>query len=258
MLGADELTVLLERHSASLRGRFREEVQRDQFFLEVRSVIAGLPPEEPGISFELLEPLLAAGVHFGDWKVTYRPISSTLVFERVFSPDAIARHVELSNSSVNSELHSRLLQLDGFGFQRAVEEIFRHLPWIQEVKGSRLTRDGGVDFVASLRGEMPLEVVALGQVKRSKDATQPDAIREFVGTLVSSPLKPALGIFVSMSGFTDDAREACDRSPIRIHQYELEDVMTWLRTHHVGVTIRNLAVEVIDLNFWSELKDGRN
>lgn len=234
-------------------GAARFELSKEALFQEYRKRFTNAPPSEPGLSFEAVESKLIKGEVAGDWKISLNPFTGVLSYERIASAESLERQVEIANSAVEATLKSRLFNLDGFRFQRAMTEVLRNLPWVRDVKETKLTGDGGIDFRALFQHEAFGELRAVGQVKRTSSKTTGPEVREFIGGALSSKPKPDVGVFISFSGYTTDAVAAIEDSPIRIQRYTVEDVIAWQRKYSIGVSKREFELFSLDQNFWVEI-----
>src|SRR5438034_1614068 len=175
---ATELVRLIqeEAQGASL-GNPRWEIPVKQLFSRYRERRGGAPPEEPALAFESLQPQLLKGIWSGDVRVGFNAFTNTLLFERVPSPEAFERYVEISGARFWGDLNQRISELSGFQFQTWVAEVLRNLPWIEKVAETRLTADEGVDFTAVIRDEALGKILAIGQVKKSQKKIGASPIR---------------------------------------------------------------------------------
>jgi hypothetical protein len=250
---------LLEERAKSVRPLQRVELSRRELLATIRTQLS-CPEGEPEISFEEMELGLSHGIILGDCRVGYNPFTEQIVFEGIPTVDHLERMAELTNDVTMSRLRAQFDGLDGFGFQRAVAEILRNLPWVKRVEVGRLTGDGGIDFDAVYFFEGVGELVVCGQVKRTAAPVGPEEIRAFIGSLVLRSPRPNLGVFVAMKGYSPgvDAavRAASQRAGVKIQTYTLDDLLLWMKGNGIGVDKRTLEVEAVDLTFWKEVIDG--
>lgn len=233
----------------------RFELSRSEFFQLFRDEFPGAPPEEPALTFEQIEDELAQGIFLGEWKVAYHPISSQLILDRVLRLGTIERQVDIKNSYIREALKQKLEELTGEQFERAMVELFRGLPWIQDVQQTQLRKDGGIDFHASISSEGVGDLAAIGQVKRTKSKTSAPGLREFVGSSLMSEMTAQVGIFLSFSGFTDDAREAARKAPIKLRLHDLDDITQWMAEYKTGLRQGQFTVTDLDSTFWREIEN---
>lgn len=97
--------------------------------------------------------------------------------------------------------------LDSEEFEWFVGELFRREGWVVEETGSRERPDGNIDL--SLKRDGQRRVV---QCKRwSSWLVGVDEVRAFAGTLMREGLTGRDGVFVTLSGFTEQARDEAKR-----------------------------------------------
>jgi hypothetical protein len=252
---------LLAERAKSVRPFQRVELSRRDLLASIRAQLT-CPEGEPEISFEEMEPSLSRGITIGDCRVGYNPFTELIVFEGIPTVDHLERMAELTNDLTMTRLRAQFDGLDGFGFQKAVAEILRNLPWAKRVEIGLLTGDGGIDFDAVYFFEGVGELVVCGQVKRTAAQVGPEEMRAFIGSLVLRSPRPNLGVFVAIKGYSPgvDAavRAASQRAGIKIQTYTLDDLLLWMKGNGIGVDKRTLEVEAIDATFWKEVIDGRS
>ena len=249
------LDLIDEEAREASTGNIRREVGVRELFSDYRERHPDCPPEEPALTFESVQTQLTKGYYIDNIRVAYNGFANILVFESVPEPEALERLVEIAQGRFDQELKDQIDSLTGFQFQIAVSEILRNLPWVLEVTNTQLTADGGVDFSARVHDEAFGEVVAIGQVKKTKAKVTASAVRDFIGSLVTADLRPKVGIFVSLSGFTNPAKRAKDASPIHIRTVDRSEFVEWLRKYEIGVRKKDLEVMSLDANFWNEIRE---
>lgn len=251
----------IETTAAGIRPLERREHAKKALFAAVRASVS-CPEGEPEISFESMERELSKGLMQGACRVFYNPYTEVIVFEGIGGIDEVERAVELTNQVTIRNLRAELAALTGFGFQKAVAEILRNLPWVKRVEIRRLTADGGIDFDATYFFDGVGELAVCGQVKRTGDPTLPGEMRDFVGSLLLRSPRPNLGVFISVTGFGPGAVAAANAASknagIKVQTYTLEDLLSWMRGNGVGVTRRTIEVEEVDPTFWKEIVEGNH
>lgn len=237
----------------------RREEGRKALLSEVRTMV-NCPEGEPEISFESIEKELSKGIIHGACRISYNPYIEAVIVEGIGGIDEIERITELTNEVALRRLKAELEHLTGLGFQQAVVEILRNLPWVKRVEITRLTGDEGIDFDATYFFDAVGELRVSGQVKRTGEPTTPKEMREFVGSLLLRSPRPNLGVFISVSGYAPGAvsaaKAASEHAGVKVQTHTLDDLLSWMRGNGVGVTKRTIEVEEIDTTFWKEVVNG--
>ncbi len=249
------LDLIDEKAKEASARNVRREVGVRELFSDYRARHPDCPPEEPALTFESVQAQLAKGYYVDNIRVAYNGFANVIVLERVPEPEALERLVEIAQGRFLQELDDQIDSLTGFQFQIAVSEILRNLPWVLEVSDTQLTADGGVDFSVLVHDEVFGDVLAMGQVKKTKAKVGASAVRDFIGSLVTADPRPKVGIYVSLSGFTGPAKRAKEASPIHIRTVERNEFIEWLRKYEIGVKSKGLTVMSLDTNFWNEIRE---
>lgn len=114
-----------------------------------------------------------------------------------------AARVQAANRRHLIEWTSDLRLLDSTEFEWLVGEVFRRDGWKVEETGRPDAPDGNVDLRLGKRGQR-----VLVQCKRwQSKVVGVDDVRAFAGTLMREGLTGASGIFVTLSDFSEQARE---------------------------------------------------
>jgi restriction endonuclease Mrr len=120
-------------------------------------------------------------------------------------------------------------KLSGIDFERLIVDLLEHMGF--DAKMTRTTGDGGIDIVAYL--DKPIVGGRyLIQCKRFEAVIGAPVVREFYGALVADR-KAVKGIFITTSGFTEQAREFASTLPLElIDRVRLDgcSVNSWLST----------------------------
>jgi len=104
--------------------------------------------------------------------------------------------------------YSLYVEYSPIEFEHITAEIFRQLGF--DAKVTPASADEGLDVILSRTGSQ------IGvQCKQHKHPIGPAPIREFIGALAAADLDE--GYFVTTSNFTDAAKQASRKSPIKIH-----------------------------------------
>jgi HJR/Mrr/RecB family endonuclease len=110
------------------------------------------------------------------------------------------------------EWTSDLRQLDGQEFEWLVGEVFRREGWTVLERGRQDAADGNIDLELKRSSERRLV-----QCKRwTAKWVGVDEIRGFSGTLSGEKLPPSSGIFVTLRGYTQQARDLAEKSGLEL------------------------------------------
>jgi len=134
--------------------------------------------------------------------------------------------------AVNSELLKHLARkprdvhrLTWAGFERLVARILSELGY--EVEHTRLTRDGGVDIWALRRSDLGETLYAIDAKKYSPTRlVGPEPVRAIYG--VASMEEASVGMIVTTSRFSADARLLADQHRFRLSLKDFDDLSAWL------------------------------
>jgi hypothetical protein len=127
--------------------------------------------------------------------------------------------LQAARASREQTISEGLKKIDWFQFEKLVELIYQH-------RGFAVTRlgganpDGGVDLILKSKAE---ETIVQCKHWRKQMVGVRD-IREFLGTLTDQ--KIAKGIFVTLAGYTEDARQLADKHGIQT--YKETDILNML------------------------------
>jgi hypothetical protein len=117
--------------------------------------------------------------------------------------------LERPRAPSRDELIARLRSLDWFQFEKIVGVVYRKLGYVVTRRGGAKP-DGGIDLVIEKDGVMT--GVQCKQWKTWNVGVKP--VREMLGALTDADLKK--GVFVTLRGYTGEARELADRHGIQI------------------------------------------
>lgn len=110
------------------------------------------------------------------------------------------------------EWTSDLRQLDGQEFEWLVGEVFRREGWTVLERGRQDAADGNIDLELTRGSDRRLV-----QCKRwTAKWIGVDEIRGFTGTLAAEKLPPTAGIFVTLRGYTQPARDLAEKSGLEL------------------------------------------
>jgi len=208
------------------------------------------------ILFEDLEGTLRKTVLIGDWAVLYNIYSERLILEQLPGDGQIARAIELRSNNIRNSLHLTLIALSPRAFENLLVNVFSRVPWARDVRITKRSRDGGIDFVGTFLLEEGDEVPLYGQAKHWRNRLDAPHVQGFIGSLTThSKGKPIVGIAYCTGGYTLDAEAEIRRSPVKILQYDEHRLVELMLRHEVGVSRARLESFSLDGRFWDEIKE---
>lgn len=209
--------------------------------------------EKIHLQFENLELALRKGIPSRRWMVRYAPITDEIIFERIFERPQVERIVELQTTVLRDNVAFLLYSLTGGQFEEFVVDLFSKVPWVSKIAGTQLSRDGGVDFTGEFGHEKAkLTMPLLGQVKRLQAPATSPQLSEFIGSVTRRVRGNVTGVYVSLGGFTDDARRAIAESPFNILTFDLDGTLELMMAHDVGVRAQSINITSPDSVYWRE------
>ena len=126
-----------------------------------------------------------------------------------FRPPGIAAEIEHPRQVPELSIYEKLRKIDWFQFEKLIELVYRS-------RGYSVTRtgganpDGGIDLIV----ESATERFAVQCKHWRKWTVGVRHIREFLGALTDS--KISMGIYITLVGYTDDARQLAEKHGIEI------------------------------------------
>ena len=175
----------------------------DWLFLE-------LPKRLPGRAVAAIALILYPGVALvlpvwlgwsGSWLVSANFLGA--IFAADLSLGWLIAQIQARDRRHLLEWTTDLRLLEAAEFEWLVGEVFRREGWTVEETGRQGAPDGNIDL--RLRKGSEQRIV---QCKRwTSWQVGPTEIREFAGTLAREHLPPSAGIFVTLSTYTDQARD---------------------------------------------------
>ena len=187
--------------------------------------------------------------------VKYSLYTDTLTVEDIPPWEKLSRLAEIRNDRVQHEIRERITELPWNEFPIFLKSVFEKVPWVRGFRIRKMSRDDGVDFEAKYVTDTIPESPLIGQAKHWKAKAGSDTIRNFIGSVEIHPrVKRAFGMFVSTSGFTDDALETLEKCRFQILQFDAINLATLMLKYGIGV--RKFSIDGVDLqaSFWEELE----
>lgn len=176
-------------------------------------------------------------------KALAQPLLTSLIFGIVIASIVLAvllicrsRRIRRTNILAGHSLYGDYSPIE---FEHVTAEIFRQLGF--DAKVTPASADEGLDVFLSRNG------TKIGvQCKQYKKAIGPGPIREFAGSLAAAGLGE--GYFVTTSDFTDAAKQAAQKSRLRIHLLSGEKIGE-LRNRVEGL----INTDLIPKPWWSQM-----
>lgn len=160
---------------------------------------------------------------------SYGTVKTETIYE---SPASISSDGILIVQSINEELFSMLAKQPNLLYKlppRSFEEIIARLLEKQgcEVSLTKRTRDGGYDILGKMKAPFA-DLIFLAECKRYKPENKVgvEIVRGLYG--VTEAHRANLGLIITTSSFTADAREEKLRIGNRIELREYDDLCNWL------------------------------
>jgi hypothetical protein len=217
---------------------------------------------EPGSVLEALKSSLRKNPRLIErhW-ISYDPGLSAFTIEFVPTPERLEWLAEKVRLDIEDRLEKRMSRLSPGGFEQFVKDV------VERGKGISVERigqshDGGVDFFGEKTPEkgdefgLPIQII--GQAKRWSHPAARAHVAQFIGDVDMKPLPKRgqgqrIGIFISCSGFMEDARISARRaSLLRLMLWDAHDLANLMISRRFGIDSIPLSVPVWDENFWND------
>ena len=130
---------------------------------------------------------------------------------------------------------SRLQELSDEGFEHLIADRLDRRGLEVQLCGRTHERDGGVDIIAYPRSTVVPFLIAV-QVKhhRSDRKTGAPDVRDFAGALASADSPFSMGLIVTNTTFTADARWFADHHRRLLRLRDIQDLCRWLKDDFVN------------------------
>jgi len=210
---------------------------------------------DSGFLLESWEPSLKNPFFLKNYLFTYNFISDNLTIEIVPSLELLTRSVETYTLNIKKAIIDEIRSISFRNFELLLEETFHKVPWTDNVHINKHTRDGGIDFEGVFKNpKAGYEQKFFGQAKHTNSKVTSEDMRLFIGSIQTKSKQPAMGIYVSLSGYTTDAKQVAKNSPIHIIIYDIEALAKMMIEHNIGISNIRLEGKTIDTTFWREIK----
>jgi len=219
-------------------------------------VIRFMPNEDPDLLFDEWEPSLRGSHIISNHLIFYSVAREIVRIDKIPTIDQMEYFVEIHNNDLEQNLKQLIKELSPNDMERLVEYIFQNIPWAIGVVRTPESRDGGLDFVGTfIEQNSGLRMKLYGEVKHQTKPIGAKNARDFVGMLSTrGSNRSCFGIYVSTSGFTNDAMVTFKKSGFQIITYDMDKLVTLMIDEKLGIKEFKIEGLVIDEQLWNELK----
>lgn len=251
----DKFLNLLIREKLQEKRQYRAS-RKELIRLIGESLLSEGLSEDPALTFEEWESKLSSTTMVDDYVTKYSPFTETFIVQWLPSWENIGWAAEIRQNDLNNELKQTIGLLGFDEFERMMKRIFEATTWTKDIRITKSTRDDGIDFAGKfVERQSHLELPLLGQAKHWKSKVGSPAIRDFLGSIsLRSRRLPTVGIFVSTSGFSDDAWRTIRLSPARIIPYDMDGLVELMVKNKVGVSRVSITGLKVDRSFWADIR----
>lgn len=171
------------------------------------------------------------------------------------------------------EVSARILSLSDKQSVTLINDVlgFDELAWIKKFRKGKITRDGGVDFIAEICIDKNNSIEyngygkffqTYGQLKHLKGKMSEPSMREFVGSMISSNSKIEFGMVISSRGFSNDCKKyvsdailSKENKIIEIFCYDIEYIAKLMIKFKIGLNKSKTSIGLfIDEYWWDEIE----
>jgi len=171
------------------------------------------------------------------------------------------------------ELSERILELNDKQSVTLINDVlgYEKLSWIKNFKKGKPTRDGGIDFTATICVDKNNAIECdgfgkffevYGQLKHLQRKMSESAMRDLIGTMTKSHSKIQYGMVVSSRGFSDDCKkvisEAISSKSNKINAIFCEDInfiSKLMIKNKIGLKTNRIKSGLfVDEEWWDEIK----
>jgi len=213
------------------------------------------------------------------------PLSLLVVFNQFteqFTFTLLPTRTEIENLNYRERLRQQLFEKElsfrilGLSNKQSVTLIndvlgFEDLSWIKNFEKGKLTRDGGIDFTATICVDKNNRIdnegygkwfEVYGQLKHLKGKMSESAMRDLIGTMTKSHSKIQFGLAISSRGFSDDCKrvitEAISSSSNKINAIFCNDInfiSKLMIKHKIELNTNRIKTGLfINEEWWNEIK----
>lgn len=219
-------------HVLISRGRYEAEVFAEEYVGAAGDLCTWLPAVYPA-AYIGTQPILGAWRlnALYEWLAGITPGLNVPSFELVGEPTSgpAVAYLSLRPGLLDALQFepAALFQLSPEAFEVLILDRFESMGFAVQRIGRSRTPDGGVDLIAAPRSG-PLPFLLAIQVKHhaSNAPTGPSAVRELEGVASRAPFN--IGVLVTNTSFTADAKWIAGERPHLIRLRDVRDVVRWL------------------------------
>jgi len=210
---------------------------------------------DPVLIFEKWEDELRFQKIIKDYTIIYSGTKEILTIQWLPSWENIDWATEIRTDNLDNELKNTIKHFDGYEFEHFIRDVFNDLPWMKEVRITKLSGDGGIDFVGKfIDEESHMELPVLGEAKHWTSKVGAKQIRDFLGgILLKENKRPTIGIYVSTSGFSEDALKNIRLAPVKIMTYDIDSITELMIKYKIGISNVAITGLKLDRGFWSNI-----
>ena len=171
--------------------------------------------------------------------------------EKNETPDEmLAKAQELYKDNLQSELLTRLKQIDPVRFEQIVLQLMEKMNY-GVGSMTKMSHDGGVDGIID-EDELGLEKIYLQAKRYSDNKVNEKEMQNFAGALGCSPVRK--GVFITTSFFDERAKKkAASVQGKIIRLVDGEELTKLMIKHNLGVQVKTkIEIKKIDEDFFSE------
>lgn len=171
--------------------------------------------------------------------------------EKNETPDEmLAKAQELYKDNLQSELLTRLKQIDPVRFEQIVLQLMEKMNY-GVGSMTKMSHDGGVDGIID-EDELGLEKIYLQAKRYSDNKVNEKEMQNFAGALGCSPVRK--GVFITTSFFDERAKKkAASVQGKIIRLVDGEELTKLMIKHSLGVQVKTkIEIKKIDEDFFSE------
>ena len=164
--------------------------------------------------------------------------------------------MDIKSKRLKDQLTRRITSLTPKEFEHFVGALFGKQSWIKNIKVTRYSQDGGIDFDGDYHPPgISVPYKFIGQAKHMKSKVGGPDMRNFLGALGQYPAG-SIGYFVSTGGFNTEAIESSQSWPQgRVELYDLNRIIDMMVDDEIGLRPSTHSLMEMDPEFWSFTDD---
>jgi restriction endonuclease Mrr len=189
-----------------------------------------------------------------EWDGQYSTEDEKFTFKKIVDSNEINEILDIKSKRLKDQLTRRITNLTPKEFEHFVGALFGKQGWIENLKVTRYSQDGGIDFDGDYHPPgISVPYKFIGQAKHMKSKVGGPDMRNFLGALGQYPAG-SIGYFVSTGGFNTEAIESSQSWPQgRVELYDLNRIIDMMVDDEIG--LRPSTHSLMDPEFWSFTDD---